>query len=354
MTYPRSRRAGFTLVELLVVIGIIALLIAILLPSLQKARRAANSIACAANIRSILQAMHIYAAQNNGSIPGSAWTTSQFMFNDVAKASQKTQYATNLPFLFDAWDFHAPLLKIMGIKFEEGQSNAQRSARFDFMRNHKAFRCPENSILSYPYPPSAGWKTDTMVSYNTALLFLVQRPRDPSGTGTNGFSTPPVSNIGLPASYNVKLSKVGGAAGKIYVADGGRFVDPTSGPDYDTATFGSYGGAFADQGAWSAYSRSWARGAGNAATRSAFTRDLRIFAYRHGTQKQFATASDSYKANFGFFDGHVDLLGDMQSANPAYWMPKGTIVTGITPGGGEMLKDAYDVYVKTGDTYNVP
>jgi prepilin-type N-terminal cleavage/methylation domain-containing protein/prepilin-type processing-associated H-X9-DG protein len=68
-----SRRAnasrGFTLVELLVVIGIIALLISILLPALNKAREQSNRTKCLANLRTLGQSMFMYANANRDHLP---------------------------------------------------------------------------------------------------------------------------------------------------------------------------------------------------------------------------------------------------------------------------------------------
>ena len=71
-TRPSRRPDGFTLVELLVVLGIIAMLIAILLPVLNRVRESARRTICLANIRSLTQATLLYAGDNRNYLPEAA------------------------------------------------------------------------------------------------------------------------------------------------------------------------------------------------------------------------------------------------------------------------------------------
>src|SRR2546430_1081944 len=69
------KRRAFTLVELLVVMGIIAVLIALLLPALYRAREQAKTTRCLSNLRQLGQAAFAFAAENRGSLPAAIGNT---------------------------------------------------------------------------------------------------------------------------------------------------------------------------------------------------------------------------------------------------------------------------------------
>jgi prepilin-type N-terminal cleavage/methylation domain-containing protein/prepilin-type processing-associated H-X9-DG protein len=101
---PRRSWHGFTLVELLVVIGIIALLIGILLPALSRARESAKRVNCLTNLRSLGQAMYLYANQSKDRLPNEnpAFTAyDPAAINDVLVAFAKNYVGA-------AGTFHCP------------------------------------------------------------------------------------------------------------------------------------------------------------------------------------------------------------------------------------------------------
>ncbi len=350
-----SRRA-FTLVELLVVIGIIAVLISILLPTLGRVRRSASTLVCQSNVRSILQGMQIYASQNSGYFPGGAHTSARFMFLNARSFPRVNNPAindNNCPSVTQIFDWASPIAKALGLKFNEGPTLADRRERFLYLNNYPGFVCPENTLVATEFTGASAFLGTVTAppSYNTSTIFhFVRQPVPaPPGASTNSTTsgatvTHARTEFNVPSGYIPKLTEVGNSAQKVYIYCGARFstTNEASGrPSINFSFNGSNGGAWSDQGAWTRFSRSLDRGRvpGNAPEQGG-TFDARMYGFRHGTRQQGAPA-DAFKGVFGFFDGHVEVLGDLEAANPILWAPRGT---GLVADTGQTHADAFRRY----------
>jgi prepilin-type N-terminal cleavage/methylation domain-containing protein/prepilin-type processing-associated H-X9-DG protein len=134
------RRTGFTLVELLVVIGIIALLISILLPALNRAREAARTVQCLSNVRQLGMAAMLHAHERGGYVPPA--TDHWLVVNHHDPGKSKFHYRDD-GFLMD---WASALLHYMG---RTGSRDNFQDLPLD---QHKIFRCPSDPWLNAAPP----------------------------------------------------------------------------------------------------------------------------------------------------------------------------------------------------------
>lgn len=99
-----GRNRGFTLTELLVIVGVVALLIGILLPALSRAREASRRTQCLANLHTLAQGLIQYAANNNDQLPNG---NPPLIWNDYDGQNRVlTHFATN--YVKSPVVFHCP------------------------------------------------------------------------------------------------------------------------------------------------------------------------------------------------------------------------------------------------------
>ena len=95
--FGRLRRSGFTLVELLVVIGIIALLVGILMPALTKARKSAQAVQCMSNVRQLGVGFMMYVDKYKGYLPWTGNSDGNATSNPVGPWDDTAYWANSIP-----------------------------------------------------------------------------------------------------------------------------------------------------------------------------------------------------------------------------------------------------------------
>lgn len=303
----RNKRAGFTLVELLVVIGIIAVLIAILLPALSRARQNANRAACLSNIQQLSKAFIMYCNDNQGWFPFPAVyggpSASAIGYGIQAAPSGYPADWIGWPEDWIVWR-------------NKGPNDVVRGAIAQYLgdpTNGKVLICPSDDGNR-----AIGVIKDSIYPYSYVLNGYMT-----SATNSNphvpGTVTTPKNNLKYPLDEAYKLSQVQRPADKVMVYEADQSALSDGRGQLESPPIGM--------------------AAGNI---------ISMLAVRHDTQIKYpdvppnasmgapnntieSQVNASKSGNAGFADGHADYVTRAYASNRAHYDPTDYLGTPTSP-----------------------
>jgi prepilin-type processing-associated H-X9-DG protein/prepilin-type N-terminal cleavage/methylation domain-containing protein len=284
--HERRGRAAFTLVELLVVIGVIAVLIAVLLPALGRARMSAQSLACKSNLRQLVLATTFFANEHGGCLPHA--------YNNGSPRMQgwNTRLGSRWEFDEPMWGWEHALMKYMS-------------------RNKAIFRCPaDNSgIVRYMWNDNTPNLPAPPDSDNVAASYRINWSNEPyegnpSDYNNTIFVAPHLTQIRPASRAIIYFDGLGSYEDQVGVANNENFVSTkTWDPRYNVMPINAWNVAYR----------------------------------RHSRDNLPINSAASLKrglANYAFLDGHVETLAFSDT-----WAP-----VGANPFGGTNPKTPWQIY----------
>jgi prepilin-type N-terminal cleavage/methylation domain-containing protein/prepilin-type processing-associated H-X9-DG protein len=177
LPFPGRKRSAFTLVELLVVIGIIALLISMLLPALNKAREGARSVNCLNNMKQLATASIMFTNDHKGQMPNVAdWIVWQRKNDPITGMTNSSGSDQNITM--------SSLAPYLGSKYIDHIATGQ-NANTVGQKLEAIFRCPSDNLESRPKTTDHnGGKGDYRYSY--AMNYLVANPVKAAANTSDG------------------------------------------------------------------------------------------------------------------------------------------------------------------------
>ena len=177
---------GFTLIELLVVVAIIALLVAILVPSVQRALELAKSTVCLSNLRQIGTAMHLYTSANASGLPAYEEPSASGLTPDdwpVANGGWASAYQVNRNFMGGNSIYD---------NYPSAANPNPRKLNIYVQKAEEIFRCPADRGLVNATPITSD---DMIPAYEATFAY---------DTSTSYVYN---STVGVPAQFNVLTGK---------------------------------------------------------------------------------------------------------------------------------------------------